>query len=333
MIDLKKLICGDESAAVKKLQQERDQLRDDYTKLRIGYGTLHGNNLICENNLQRKQDEIKELNEKLISAENKPAQVVVSNLLDKNFPAILKLKTDKKETIYKSGFGIRYKNQNWFYKFSFVTEPIYVGGVAWLYVLDEAYFHKGMAAIDVFNMALRIVQEKYGYKTDTDLYGIGDSWAPPLLTQLFKAGDCEDLTAFVVNIFLTYEQVYGAFPDSYCAIAAGYLRGICHAFPVLIKISSTNMNDHYIGESTLNSYSPARTFDACKNDYSITLGIIGHPTKDNKDGGFVIKPEYYFWQTTGGDTMEKSKKRPVMGGNEKEKKKVLKEIWGGSNKK
>lgn len=337
---------GDCAQVRKDLEETKSSLATVQENYRIVYSTLQNtererdalkvenasfdNRLVaCQTFTHELEGDIQNLKTELEHA-NHP--MVSADILDKANPKILKVKTDKSEIIYSTGFGIFKDGKKYFYEFEMPVVPVHMGGVAWKYVLNTDYFWDGMGAIEVFNQALRIVQEKYGYKTDESLYGPYDSWAPPICTQLFAYGDCEDLTQFVVNIFLTYEQVYGAFKDYFCAIGVGYLGSLCHAFPVLIKVDSDKMYEHWIGESTLNSYAPAKTFNQVKDTYKLSLGVIGHPIRGNMTGGFVVRPEYAFWKATASGTTDApgvdAAEPPRVSGNKEKKQEILKAVWG-----
>lgn len=259
-----------------------------------------------------------------IALQNHPTST--TTLVDKENPKLLKLLTDpKSETVYRTGFGIYYNGTKYFYNFGKDCTPVHIGGVAFDHVLDTTAFRAGMQPKEVFDKALEIVQIKYGYKTDNDLYGPYDSWAPPMMTQVFSNGDCEDLAQYVVNIFLTYELIYGAFKEHYCGVGVGYMNGYCHAFPVLISTTAEDWKTSYIGEATLSSYQPSRTIESLKDAYIISLGVLGTPLKNNAGGGFVVRPEKQYWTAAAGAG-------PAQGvtvrGNQLEKWYALGKVWG-----
>lgn len=138
------------------------------------------------NELEASQVDIGVLAEKLEDAVRP-----TSSLCGKKMPAMMReVINPKRDNVYLSGFRIRYKNQNRAYDFRQYCAPVQVGGVCFDYVLDPEFFRPKMSAKEVFDKSLEIVQTKFGYETDSSLYQMLDSWAPPILTQTFYSGDC-----------------------------------------------------------------------------------------------------------------------------------------------
>lgn len=268
-------------------------------------------------------EEYEELSKENIELEKELENQETSEIETRAISPILR-KPKGKEHVYNSGFRIKYQNRNQTYEFKNHCASILVGGVSFDYVLDVSLFTNDMTAKEVFDTALEIVQTKFGYQTDNQLYQQLDSWASPLLTQTFHYGDCDDLSAFVISLYLTYEQVYGVFEET-PAIAIGYItKGSmreCHAFPVLF---GKDLENSYIGESTLSYAKPSKPITELKENYSMEYGILTHSSLENLDGGFIMTDKNRYWENTGSDTEEEE---PNPKGQKKKKEKVTKDIW------
>jgi len=268
-------------------------------------------------------DEYEELSKENLELEKELKNQRASDIETRPVSPILRI-PKQKEHVYNSGFRIKYQNRNQTYEFKKHCASILVGGVAFDYILDSNYYTNNMTSKEVFDKSLEIVQTKFGYQTDNSLYQQLDSWASPLLTQTFHYGDCDDLSAFVISLYLTYEQVYGVLEDT-PAIAIGYLtKGSmreCHAFPVLF---GKDLENSYIGEATLSYAKPSKPITELKENYSMDYGIITHSSLEYLDGGFIMTEDTRYWEHSGSDTEEEE---PNPKGKKKKKEKATKDIW------
>jgi len=115
-----------------------------------------------------------------------------------------------------------------------------------------------------------------------------------------SVSNCEDSSSFVLNLFHTYELIFGVFRNWTPALAHGllvYSNGSCsgHAFPLLLNNKTEDLSKSYVGEPTLRHYKPSESLKQKGKNYKASWGISTLPHYGCFSGGWQIKKEKRWW--------------------------------------
>jgi hypothetical protein len=137
------------------------------------------------------------------------------------------------------------------------------------------------------------------YITDETQWGRSDNWTVAVLVKLLNGDDCESEADAIGSACLYHEQKFGARKDKTVMTGYGHLYEYGHGFVLVLDNTSTDLNDSYIIEATLQYASNAMTLAEAQTKYKVDWGIIGYTRRAFRDGTYWFKPEHSWWGGTG----------------------------------
>jgi hypothetical protein len=271
-----------------------------------------------------------------------PAPVVPMTLFTKPMPALFQVPSDPQQVMLGEFFNtnLLMNRQACIYpqhSANCFPSPVYEP------VLNDCDCNRLRTDLADSEVCIKIAnscQKAATYCTDQAQWGMADDWHPPFFVRFLGKDDCETLSGNIRDAILYYEMKFGVLLNHSVFLGLGHLiegaEQYGHGFIVIAHNTSTDPNDSFIIEGTLNFEAEPMTFTEATSGYWIDWGLIGYARTTYPEGCYQMQPQYSWWngsQLSVGSYKHEgfiSKVKRFLSGElseEEKKKRRLKEIW------
>ena len=158
-----------------------------------------------------------------------------------------------------------------------------------------------LTEIQIAGLISNVFQKGEQYKTDQSQWNILDYWTLACIVYAIGGDDCESEASAIASAILYYQMKWGVFKTYYVTLGLGHLvvgtQQLGHGFVCLWHYSSTDINDSYIIEATLQYAATPKTMKEAKNDYMVDWDVIGYARTEYAEGSYQVRDSMKWWGT------------------------------------